>query len=186
MRKFVIVLIALVATATLFAGCGNSTAPNVVAQNDNASANRAKTFERAKAQAPDPVVKNFPRRQTLVQAVERQSLPNHPWYVYVLGMNGNIVNYFVAKSVPVNDCDYLSSAQSVIWDGGSDGGGNVVLQSPSLEGIYQGGGVCNTMTFFDLTTDSEIQLTGMNTYVADRPLKVQAQPIEVKAAGKKK
>jgi hypothetical protein len=177
MRKFLVLPILLVLGAVLFAGCTQA-APNVVDQNNGASSTRAATFARAQAQVPAPVVKNFPRRQTLVDAVQRQALPNHPWYVYVLGQNGNIVSYFVAKSVPVNDCDYLSSAQSVIYDDN----GNIVLQSPSLEGIYQGGGACDTLTFFDLTSNSEIQLTGLHTYVSDRPLKVDAQPIKVKVS----
>jgi hypothetical protein len=55
-----------------------------------------------------------------------------------------------------------------------------VLSAPSLEGIYQSSSGCETLTFFDATTNAEIQVTGMQTYITDRPLKVDAEPIKVK------
>jgi hypothetical protein len=154
----------------LATACSNNAS---VKQNQQAIKQRTQVYGQAVAQVPTPNITNFPRRKTLVDAVERQALPDHPWYVYVLGQQGNIVNYYVAKSVPVNDCDYLSSTQNV-----QDG---LVLDSPSLEGIYQSQTGCNTLTFFDLATDAEIQITGLSTYVTDRPLKVSAQPIKVKS-----
>jgi len=161
----------------LAAGCTTgSTQPNNRQQSQDAIKQRAATYAKAVDQIPTPNITNFPRRKTLVEAVLRQSAPNHPWYVYVLGQNGNVVNYFVAKSVPVNDCDYLSNteAPSDHWES------TVVLSAPSLEGIYQSASGCETLTFFDATTNAEIQVTGMQTYIADRPLKVSAEPIKVR------
>ena len=166
----------LVVLAVAVAACGPTTADK---QRQQASDQRVSTYNRAVAQVPNPVVTNFPRRKTLVDAVNRQSEPNHPWYVYVLGQNGNIVNYFVAKSVPVNDCDYLSSTDEIV----SAKGDNWQISAPSLEGIYQSGSGCNTLTFFDLTTNAEVQITSMQTYISDRPLKVDAKPIKVKSGG---
>lgn len=145
-------------------------------QRSTAVQQRANTYARASAQVPTPLVTNFPRRETLANAVVRQSQPHHPWYVYVLGLNGNIVNYFVAKSVPVNDCDYLSSTENIDWDKN----GNVVLSAPSLEGIFQSASGCDTLTFFDLSTNAEIQLSRAQTFIADKPLRVEAKPIKVK------
>jgi hypothetical protein len=155
--------------------CGTSQSEQ---QRESAVKQRISTFQKAQNQVPTPNVSNFPRRKTLADSVVRQSQPNHPWYVYVLGQNGNVVNYFVAKSVPVNDCDYLSSTQNVQWDDN----GNIVLDSPSLEGIYQSSSGCNTLTFFDLGTNAEVQVTAIGTYITDRPLKVDAQPLKVRSS----
>ena len=181
-------LVALAAALAVFgialAGCGGSSSlggPTAQQQRAQAINQRTREYAKAVAQVPTPTVTNFPRRQTLADAVKRQSLPNHPWYVYVLGQNGNIVNYFVSKSVPVNDCDYLSSTQDVTTYG--DGNGNVgnvaVLDAPSLEGIYQSASGCNTLTFFDLGTNAEVQVTAIGSYITDRPLKVNAQAIKI-------
>lgn len=160
------------------AGCLDT--PQATQQSHNDVNNRYATFAKAQAQVPTPRITNFPRRQTLADATERQSLPHHPWYVYVLGLNGNIVNYFVAKSVPVNDCDYLSSTDNITNGVGSNtGDNNVVIHSPSLEGIYQSSSGCDTLTFFDLTTNAEIQVSRGQTFITDRPLRVEAKPIRV-------
>jgi hypothetical protein len=174
-RKLIIVF-AIVVFAGLFAACGTKTTSEK--QREQAVNQRADTFGRALGQVPTPNVTNFPRRKTLADAVVRQSLPNHPWYVYVLGQNGNIVNYFVAKSVPTNDCDYLSSTDNIQQVRGD----NWDLPAPSLEGIYQSQTGCNTLTFFDLATDAEIQVSGLQTFVTDRPLKVDAEAVKVRGS----
>jgi hypothetical protein len=181
--KIVLALLCLAVVGVMVAGCGGmaSGKPTIGQQAKDSSKLRADTYAKAQAQVPTPNVTNFPRRQTLADSTVRQSLPNHPWYVYILGQNGNVVNYFVAKSVPVNDCDYLSSTQDVHYHDGS-GGGTYILDAPSLEGIYQSASGCSTLTFFDLTSNAEIQVTvaSLSTYVSDRPLKVDAKPIKVK------
>lgn len=180
-RRLIFAIIALVAIGLLAAGCGGPNNATANKQRQQAIQQRVDEYAKATSQVPTPNVTNFPRRKTLADAVVRQSLPNHPWYVYVLGINGNIEYYFVAKSVPVNDCDYLSSTENVQEFGG-DNGGLAVLGSPSLEGIYQSSSGCNTLTFFDLITDAEVQVNAGQTIILDRPLKVQAQPIRVKSA----
>jgi hypothetical protein len=180
MRKLVrllplLILMGVIAVSS--AGCMD--ASNSEVQRENAVKQRANVYDKAQRQVPTPSVNNFPRRKTLADAVVRQSEPNHPWYVYVLGQNGNVVNYFVAKSVPVNDCDYLSSTENIVNPGDN---GNTLIGAPSLEGIYQSGSGCNTLTFFDLTTDAEIQITSLQSFVTDRPLKVDAAPIKVRGS----
>jgi type II secretory pathway pseudopilin PulG len=186
MRKLILLPLLLILGAVLFAGCGgnsNDGGQSAQQQRQQAIQQRTRAFGKAQAQVPTPSPTNFPRRQTLADAVKRQSLPHHPWYVYELGQNGNIVNYFVAKSVPVNDCDYLSATQNVVTagDNGNDGAaGVVVLDSPSLEGIYQSGSGCNTLTFFDLATDAEVQVTAIGSIITDRPLKIDAEAVKIK------
>lgn len=177
MRRYIPLIVGLLALGFLVAGCGTNAATQQV---NNDVTQRFATFKKAENQVPIPNVTNFPRRKTLADALVRQTMLNHPWYVYVLGQNGNIVNYFVAKSVPVNDCDYLSSTDNITNGTGSNtGDNNVVVRSPSLEGIYQSSSGCNTLTFFDLSTDAEIMVSSLQTFVTDRPLKVDAQPIKL-------
>lgn len=175
LTKAVLLAAALATMALIGAGCGGHNGASANEQRQQAIKLRANTYARAAAQIPNPIVTNFPRRQTLVDAVKRQSLPNHPWYVYILGQNGNIVNYFVAKSVPVNDCDYLAAAQQI----NDQYEGPVVVDSPSMEGIYQSSSGCNTLTFFDLSTGAEIQVSSTQSFVTDRPLRVEAEAIKV-------
>lgn len=175
--RFLTLAVVMIAVGLVAAAC-SSHRNSAEQQRSQAINQRVDVYAKAVKQVPTPNVTNFPRRQTLADAVVRQSLPHHPWYVYVLGQNGNIVNYYVAKSVPVNDCDYLSSTQELV----DSHNATWQLDAPSLEGIYQSASGCNTMTFFDLATNAEIQLTGLQTYVTDRPLKVQAQPIRVRSS----
>src|SRR5438067_28895 len=131
-RRLIIVIVALAAIGLLVAGCGsgsNDGGASAQKQRQQAIQQRTRAFAKAQDQVPTPNVTSFPRRKTLADAVKRQSLPNHPWYVYVLGLNGNIEYYFVAKSVPVNDCDYLSSTQNVVsaGDNGNSGSAGVVV-----------------------------------------------------------
>lgn len=181
----ILLVAALAALAVLVAGCGGTSSnggPSAAQQAAQAIKQRTSSYAKAVAQVPTPNITNFPRRQTLADAVKRQSLPNHPWYVYVLGQNGNIVNYFVSKSVPVNDCDYLSNDTEIVNSGDNGNGGSagvVTLPAPDLEGIYQSGSGCNTLTFFDLGTNAEVQVTAIGSYITDRPLKVNAQAIKI-------
>lgn len=137
---------------------------------------RASAFARAERAVPVPKTENFPLRKTLAVMTERDDLLNHPWYVYILGMNGNVIGYYVAKTDPINACDFLSSTEDA-----SDG---YVLTAPSLDGIFYGGGGaasgCDAWVFQDAATDALIKIRGMNFYAADQPLRLEADPIRVK------
>lgn len=139
------------------------------------------TYDRAKAQYPDPQTVNFPLRQALVKMTERQDAINHPWYIYILGDNGNVIGYYVGQTVPVNACDFLSSTENVR----DDSDGNLVLTAPSLDGVFYGGAGsssgCDAWFFFDYATDALIQIRGVHFYAADQPLTVNAEPINVQA-----
>ena len=138
---------------------------------------REDVFAQAQALYPEPRAQNFPLRQALIKFTEREDLINHPWYIYILGMNGNVIGYYVAQTVPVNSCTFLSSTEVV------DSGSNVVVTAPSLDGIFYGGGGaaagCDEWFFFDAETDAMIKIRGVFFYVADQPLRLQAEPILV-------
>lgn len=136
---------------------------------------RNSAFNRAKALYPDPVTKNFPLRKELVEMTQREDMAHHPWYIYILGQNGNTIGYYVAKSVPQNACNFLSSTEDIY----SNDQGIVKMQSPSYDGVYYGGSVCDAWFFFDAATNAEIQIRGVNFYTSDQPLRLNAQAIKV-------
>jgi hypothetical protein len=149
-------------------------------QRNRAVNERIKTFSKAEKVAPTPKLSNFPIRKALVKYTEREDMVNHPWYTYVLGDNGNVLGYYVSTTPPINACNFLSSTE--ILDRTSEGA--AVLTAPSLDGIYYGGagasGGCDVFFFFDRATDALIKIRG-KFYTADRPLRVDAEPIKVAA-----
>lgn len=150
-------------------------------QRKEAVSQRAEIFDRAVAVVPPPKPVNFPLRRALAEFTKREDLLDHPWYVYILGDNGNTVGYYVSKHAPVNSCTFLSSTEQV-WSG--ENGKSQVLTAPSLDGIYYGGSGassgCDEWFFFDYASDAMIKIRGMHFYVADQPLRLEAAPITVK------
>lgn len=143
---------------------------------------RTEVFQQAERLLPLPKPENFPLREALIKYTERQDAINHPWYIYILGMNGNPIGYFVGKTYPQNICNFLSSTEEVrVYD--SDG--VAVLTAPSLDGIYYGGGgakgTCDAWFFFDVTTDAMQVISGLPYFVSDAPLALNVQPIRVSA-----
>lgn len=168
----IVVLLALFAAGAVRAG-QLDTSPS-----DNrkqAVENRNAAFNRAKSLFPDPQNRNFPMRKQLVEFDQREDMVHHPWYVYILGQNGNVVGYYVAKFAPENSCNFLSSTEDVY---GSDNG-NLKMQSPSYDGVYYGGATCDEWFFFDAATNALVKIRGINFYTADQPLKIAAAPIRV-------
>lgn len=181
MRRLILLA---VAAAVLLAGCGGGTNSKLQEQRKDSIRERSSTFERAERIAPVPRTVNFPLRKALVEFTARQDELDHPWYVYVLAQTGNIIGYYVAKTVPVNACNFLSSTEVV--DSGESG--KVVLTAPSLDGIYYGGAGassgCDAWFFFDSATNALIQIRGVNFFTADQPLRLEAKPITVSPKGK--
>lgn len=128
---------------------------------------------------PLPEKVNYPAFGALVEFDARTDAINHPWYVYILGDNGNVIGYYVATTRPVNSCSFLSSTQDVR----SSERGNLILQAPSLDGTYSSGAgaaaACDAWFFFDTSTDAMIEIRGVNYYVSDQPLLLDAEPINV-------
>lgn len=178
----VIATIAIViGLGVMFAGCSSSVSskPDAGKQRKEAVETRAATYERAVKAVPVPRTVNFPLRQALAEMTVRQDAINHPWYVYILGQNGNIIGYYVAKTVPINACDFLSSTEDVY----NSQDGNLKMTAPSLDGIFYGGsgssGGCDAWVFFDSATNALIQIRGVSFFSSDQPLKVAADPIKV-------
>lgn len=181
-KKIVLAAMLLLLCLPMMAASGECGASGAGEGNrKEAVSHRERTFDRASSLYPDPQNENFPLREALVEFTERQDLINHPWYIYLLGNNGNHVGYYVAKTVPINACNFLSSSEHVR----TSEYGNLVLTAPSLDGIFYGGGgaggACDSWFFFDYTTDALVQIRGLNWFTADQPLAVESEPISVSA-----
>ena len=155
--------------------CDESGKTDRGAQRRNSVETRAETFARAEKLHPIPNIKNFPLRQDLVDFALREDMLDHPWYVYIIADTGNVLGYYVARSVPVNSCTFLSSTEDVDYDAN----GNIIFKAPSLDGIYYGESGCDEWFFFDGATDAMIKIRGVKFFVADQPLKLEAEPILV-------
>lgn len=180
MRRIAAIVVALWCAAFLVTGCTDGgTNKELQKQRKDSVKSRSQTFARAEAVAPAPKTNNFPLRKALVEFTERQDLVDHPWYVYIIAQTGNAIGYYVAKTVPVNACNFLSSTEVV--DSGDTG--KVVLTAPSLDGIYYGGAGassgCDAWFFFDSATNALIQIRGVQFFTADQPLRLDADPIRV-------
>lgn len=140
------------------------------AQVEKATRDRTFTFEQAQRVHTVPKLENFPLRAALVEFTKRQDMLNHPWYVYILGENGNMIGYYTARTYPQNACNFLSSTAGGL---------------PSLDGVFYGGsgasGACTAVFFFDNATNAMVVVDRLATFATDVPLDVNAQPIKVKS-----
>lgn len=138
---------------------------------------RWKNLERAMSLFPDPAnLSNFPLRGALLKYVDRQDQLNHPWYVYLMDMEGDYIGYFVAEVMPQSTCNFLGSTEDIR----SSENGKVVVTAPSYDGIFYGGGgasaACNSLFFFDQNTDALIGFNVPAYLFSDVPLVLDAQP----------
>lgn len=159
--------------------CSDNSSPSTEEQRLDSVKHRSKVFAQAEDRFPLPRPQNFPLRQALVEYTDRQDLLNHPWYIYILGVNGNPIGYFVGRTYPQNICNFLSSTEEVR----GNTNGTVVLTAPSLDGIYYGGGgavgTCDAWFFFDVATNAMQVISGLPFFVSDAPLALNVQPIKV-------
>lgn len=141
---------------------------------------RTDAFAQAESVVPLPRPQNFPMRAALAEYTDRQDMLNHPWYIYVLGDNGNTFGYFVGKTYPQSTCNFLSSTETI----NSNDKGRVVLTAPSLDGVYYGGGGsegggCDYF-FFDAATNAmQVIHHDIKWFVSDAPLGLNVSPIKV-------
>lgn len=141
---------------------------------------RNNSFSLAEKKFPNPKLENFPQREALIEFSKRQDLVNHPWFIYILGDNGNPIGYYVGKTRPINSCNFLSSTEG-IYNGPK---GDLILTAPAFDGMYYGGGsasaACNSMFFFDWNTNAMIEIGSIKYFTSDQPLALDIKPILVK------
>lgn len=181
MRRFLSgPLVLAVVVLSILLGASSCDESKQEVQRHNSINYRAQQFARAERAAPLSSARNinFPLRKALIEWNNREDLINHPWYVYLLGDNGNAIGYYVAKTAPISTCNFLSSTE--------DDSGTVVLTAPSIDGMFYGGaGATGGCGYFilDYATNAVIIIAGNQKYQAsDQPLRLKAEPIRVKGS----
>jgi hypothetical protein len=177
LKRNILVLMALVALVGTLIAC--SSLPQQPSSRTAALEAQETIAERASRAVEIPQPNNFLTRKTVAKWVDRQDIPERPYYVYLLGDNGTFIGYYVAQSRPVNTCTFLTPPDRVVGGKFNDSPMTVV-QSPALDGVYYGsGGSCDQWFFFDAATDAMIEITGFKVFTSDQPLLVDAEPLRV-------
>lgn len=177
MRKRLLIfggLVLAVLALLVLTGCRNQTLSNSDVQ---AKAQR-ENIERAFAASPLPVVENHLTRKSVIKWMERQDQPNVPYYNYIMADSGAIVAYFVSESRPVPGCAFLSQPERVIHEDWTGAGGTVVT-APAFDGVYYSGDCQYMKFFFDASTDTLVELYGLNILSLDAPLKIDVPRLEI-------
>ncbi|WP_019558521.1 hypothetical protein [Thioalkalivibrio sp. ALE12] len=170
--RTVIATIALAATALTLSGCNEaSTSQQQETARDN-------IMDRAHQSVRIPEVSNFLTREYVAEYMRRMDEPNKTFYVYVVADTGQMLGYYVARSAPVNICTFLTPPDRVERTTSSSVG-RVLRKASGADGVYYGDSACNTEYFFDAETDALVQIQGLNLFVSDQPLEMDAKPIRV-------
>jgi hypothetical protein len=175
MRRLIGFVLMAVFSVGFLAACTEPEASKDVDQNrEDAVIVRERNFDRAEKMHPAPTdLVNFPIREALVNYTKRQDLVNHPWYIYVMGMDGTPVGYYVGKTYPVNSCNFLSSTERFVDLPDAQWG---QVTSPSYDGIFYGGGGasgnCSPYFFFDTVTDAMHTFVAPMWFASDKPLNI--------------
>lgn len=185
LRRYLGAFVMLAVLSFAFVACNNGVDSGSDKYRQQAVAARENNFAKGEAMWPAPTdLHNYPMRQALVQFTERQDLVNHPWYIYLLGQNGGIFGYYIGKTYPQSNCNYLSSTERFV-DLPDGAWGNAV--APSYDAVFYGGGgssaACTSMFFFDNATDAMITFDVAFT-ASDAPLDIQAQYLGPKTVPK--
>ncbi len=175
---FIVVAICI-ATIFLFgapnSGCG--TENSTLNEQRQASVDqRTASMAKAEAKYPVPANTNFPIRGVLQEYTKKQDLINHPWYTYVFSDTGAITHYFVSTTLPVSTNAFLGATDTIVYTEG----GSLVMQAPSLDGIYYGGSGSssnqNGWIFIDANTGALGVIYGCKIMTFDAPLLLETEP----------
>lgn len=137
-------------------------------------------MQKAQSSVPVPQTNNFLTRKAVAKWMERMDQPQKLFYIYVLADTGNVIGYYVAQTRPVSECALMTAPKRLERGDRGSYGGDFQMPAPALDGVYYTGG-CDSgeAFFFDAETDAFIGLSGLNYFVADQPLSLDADPIKI-------
>lgn len=190
MKKYL--MIAMLLMVLLLAGCVESTvdtskedatqtgmdAAMDYGQNSvGIEARRSETIQKHLTEAqPQPQLDYSLERENLIERVNRWNDPNKLSYIYLLGMDGNVVGYFPIKGKVSSVNSALSAPEQLVDDPNTrwkENSQSQVLSSPQEDGSY---GTNGDAVFFFLTDGTYMEWAG--TYLlSDEPIKLNVEPI---------
>ena len=136
-------------------------------------------MDRAHDQVPVPQIDNFLTRRSIAKWMERNDDPSKIFYVYIIADTGNILGYYTASSRPVNFATFLTPPDKVERTSSSSVG-RVLRQAPGADGVYYGEGNGDNWFFFDAESDALVEIVGLNLFVSDEALELDAEPIRIR------
>lgn len=151
-------------------------------------AKQEKVIRKAMKNVQVPEIDHFLTRKTVKKWMERMDQPNKTFYIYVLADNGSIVGYYVAQYRPISVGTYMTPTQQPYNVDVSKHGHEQLGPAPSLDGTYYGmnGGSGDQFYFFDAETDAYIELKGLNYFISDQPLALDAPRLKVESDDEEK
>lgn len=158
-------LAAALAVVALTAGCSSD--PKSSAQSDG-QALTEQAYQQQAGAVPYPVaqLRDSLERRNVRERLLRTNKPNAIGYVYLLGMNGNYVGYYVIKG-KVSSTQSRMTADQLVVDRYE---GDVVVSAPGDDGSYG----ANEPGIFFFTAEGAMVTTSMDYVVSDQPLPVNA------------
>lgn len=142
---------------------------------------QSEVMKRALEVEPTYIPENFLVRKQINKYMKRLDRPRATYYVYILANSGDFIGYFVVENKPASSCDALTNSQSI--EGNSSA--KVVVNSPTLNGVFSNGTSCQGKFFFDAESDALLETMGrgLNMLLSDAPLSIDAP--HIKALDKK-
>lgn len=168
--KYIAAVAALIA---MVAGCDQATQDSATTKE---SRSRDRGYAALVANDPAHQMSYSPTRKTINFWIDTWNKPGQLAYTYLQNANGDIIGYYVLQGPPVSMCAALTPTQKINYDGGSDGGGNVITNAPSVDGVYYSGGQCNEYYGKDATSGAYIEYSvglGINVLLYTQPLPPQ-------------
>ena len=174
MKKWILILTAVLAVG--FTSCaelseGSSGYSNMIETKEAQDRNNANAL----SAYPVPNVQNFLERKTVSEWVKRWDKPSILTYCYIF-VAQNCIGYFITNGKPASSQSYLIPEDYVEKDRGQYGSGNVVRQSPDLDGTY---GTNNAGYRFFLANGTAVECSGamVSCVYADAPLSINCPQI---------
>lgn len=170
-NKWKILCIACVVIVGLVvAGC--SSEPNARQKGEQT---QEQFMKEAQSVEPTYDVSNYLTRKYVNKWMKRMDTPTNLHYIYVYADSGMCVGYFVAQYKPISTATFLTPPDNAV----DLGTGGVTVQAPALDGVYYGEGAGAEFFWFDAETDALMNLNGLNYIASDKPLNIEAEPLNV-------
>jgi len=156
-----IALLAALSTAFLLSGCDGAIPQSARQIESNAAKVNQQTLL---TNIPIPELKTSLERQNLA---ERAKFLNNSAFVscvYLYAENGSLVAFFPVKYKVSSLNSYMLPGDQIVQDRGEYGGGNVVIESPDIDGGY--GKNADGIFFFTADTSEYVEWQGDYLYTS--------------------
>lgn len=167
MKSTKLLIITLLISIFALSGCKESNREKSAQEQDD-------VLTRARNAVPTVKMNNFLVRQYIAEYMKRMDMPDKTFYIYILSNTGQYIGYYVGKSKPISSCLLMTTPDNIY---GRNSSGKAVVSAPTLDGVFQPNGSCDTKFFLEANTNGLVELSGngLNTMSTDFPLNLDVQ-----------